>query len=277
MRTLTLSSGAVMPVLGLGTWRMGESVCQRPAEIAALKQGLTLGMTLIDTAEMYGEGGAEAVIAEAIADCRDFAFLVSKFYPHHATRKGVIAACERSLQRLKTDYLDLYLLHWRSSVPLSETLEALQSLKTAGKIRDFGVSNFDVDDMEEAFTLEEGKAIAVNQVLYNLNRRGIEWDLLPWCRDRSIPIMAYSPVEQGRLLNNATLKTIAQERCATPAQIAIAWLLHQENVIVIPKASSFEHLEQNRAALDIHWSLDELKQLDTAFPPPKKKVHLQIL
>jgi diketogulonate reductase-like aldo/keto reductase len=277
MRTLTLSSGAVMPVLGLGTWRMGESVSQRQTEIAALKQGLTLGMTLIDTAEMYGEGGAETVIAEAIANCRDAVFLVSKFYPHHATRQGVIAACDRSLQRLKTDYLDLYLLHWRSSVPLSETLEALQSLKTAGKIRDFGVSNFDTADMEEASALPQGNAIAVNQVLYNLSRRGIEWDLLPWCREHSIPIMAYSPIEQGRLLNNSTLKTIAQQRGVTPAQIAIAWLLHQENVIVIPKASSFEHLEQNRAALDIHWSLDELKQLDTAFPPPKKKVHLQIL
>lgn len=277
MRTLTLSSGAVMPVLGLGTWRMGESVRQRQAEIAALKQGLTLGMTLIDTAEMYGEGGAETVVAEAIADCRDSVFLVSKFYPHHATRKGVISACDRSLQRLKTDYLDLYLLHWRGSVPLSETLAALQSLKIAGKIRDFGVSNFDVDDMEEAFALEEGNAIAVNQVLYNLSRRGIEWDLLPWCRDRSIPIMAYSPVEQGRLLNNPTLQTIAQQRGVSAAQIAIAWLLHQENVIVIPKAVNLAHLEQNHAALNIQLSTTDIQELDAIFPPPFKKTSLQIL
>jgi diketogulonate reductase-like aldo/keto reductase len=277
MKSITLPSGNTMPVLGLGTWRMGESSSDRQTEVVALKYGLSLGMNLIDTAEMYGEGGAETVIAEAIADCRSAVFLVSKFYPHHATRQGVIAACDRSLQRLKTDYLDLYLLHWRSSVPLSETLAALQSLKIAGKIRDFGVSNFDVDDMEEAFALEEGNAIAVNQVLYNLSRRGIEWDLLPWCRDRSIPIMAYSPVEQGRLLNNPTLKTIAQQRGVSAAQIAIAWLLHQENIIVIPKAASLNHLDQNRAASEIHLSLDELRQLDTAFPPPFKKINLQML
>lgn len=277
MKTITLPSGAMMPVLGLGTWRMGESTSQRQTEVAALKHGLTLGMPLIDTAEMYGEGGAETVIAEAIANRRPKVFLVSKFYPHHATRRGVIAACERSLQRLKTDYLDLYLLHWRSSVPLSETLEALQSLRTAGKIRDFGVSNFDMDDIEEAIALPQGNAIAVNQVLYNLIRRGIEWDLLPWCRKHSIPIMAYSPVEQGRLLNNPTLKTIAQQRGVTPAQIAIAWLLHQENVIVIPKSATLAHLEQNRAALDISLNPDELKKLDTAFPPPSRKVSLQML
>jgi diketogulonate reductase-like aldo/keto reductase len=277
MKSIPLPSGGKVPTLGLGTWRMGESARNRQTEITALKYGLELGMTLIDTAEMYGEGGAETVIAEAIAACRASVFLVSKFYPHNATRKGVIAACDRSLGRLKTDYLDLYLLHWRSSVSLLETLDALESLKTAGKIRDYGVSNFDAADMEEAYALHQGKAIATNQVLYNLSRRGIEWDLLPWCREHRIPIMAYSPIEQGRLLKHPTLKAIAQQHGVTSAQIAIAWLLQQEGVIVIPKSSTLAHLEQNYAALDIQLSPEELQRLDDAFPPPRKPTPLQIL
>lgn len=266
-----------MPVLGLGTWRMGESAKLRQAEVKALQHGLELGMTLIDTAEMYGEGGAEEVVAEAIADRRQQVFLVSKVYPHNASRRSAIAACERSLQRLQTDYLDLYLLHWRGSIPLSETLDAFQRLKQAGKIRDYGVSNFDLDDIEAARTIAGGTAIAVNQVLYNLMRRGIEWDLLPWCRQHQMPIMAYSPVEQGRLLQQRPLQTIAQRRGVTPAQVAIAWLLQQENVIVIPKASSMAHVEQNRAALDLHLSANELEQLDAAFPPPAAPVPLEML
>lgn len=277
MRTIRLPSGQAIPALGLGTWRMGESAKQRSTEVAALRHGLDLGMTLIDTAEMYGEGGAEEVIAEVIADRRSQVFLVSKVYPHNASRRSAIAACERSLKRLRTDYLDLYLLHWRGSVPLAETLEAFQQLKQAGKIRDYGVSNFDVDDMEEARTLEGGSAIATNQVLYNLMRRGIEWDLLPWCRQHNIPIMAYSPVEQGRLLQQPALKTIAQQRQVTPAQIAIAWLLHQQDVVVIPKASTIAHVEQNRAATDLQLTPDELQTLDTAFPPPQKPVPLETL
>lgn len=266
-----------MPVLGLGTWRMGESAKLRQAEVKALQHGVDLGMTLIDTAEMYGEGGAEEVIAEAIADRRQQVFLVSKVYPHNASRRSAIAACERSLQRLQTDYLDLYLLHWRGAIPLSETLEAFQRLKQAGKIRDYGVSNFDIDDMEAARTIAGGTAIATNQVLYNLMRRGIEWDLLPWCRQHQMPIMAYSPVEQGRLLQQRPLQTIAQQRGTTPAQVAIAWLLQQENVIVIPKASSTAHVEQNRAALDLHLTADELKRLDATFPPPATPVPLEML
>lgn len=279
MKSIPLPSGGKVPTLGLGTWRMGESARNRQTEINALKYGLELGMTLIDTAEMYGEGGAETVIAEAIAACacRASVFLVSKFYPHNATRKGVLAACDRSLGRLKTDYLDLYLLHWRSSVSLLETLDALESLKTAGKIRDYGVSNFDAADMEEAYALHQGKAIATNQVLYNLSRRGIEWDLLPWCREHRIPIMAYSPIEQGRLLKHPTLKAIAQQHGVTSAQIAIAWLLQQEGVIVIPKSSTLAHLEQNYAALDIQLSPEELQRLDDAFPPPSKPTPLQML
>ena len=256
---------------------MGESPSQRSTEIAALQRGIDLGLTLIDTAEMYGEGGAEEVVAEAIAGRRDTVFLVSKFYPYNATRQKTVAACERSLKRLKTDVIDLYLLHWRGSVPLSETLDALNSLKLAGKIRQFGVSNFDTQDMEEALSLTYGNEIAVNQVLYNLGRRGIEWSLLPWCRDHQIPIMAYSPIEQGRLLDNKILKTIAAAKKATPAQIAIAWLLHQEQICVIPKASTLNHVEQNRAALDLQLSSADLDQLNVAFPAPNKPTALQML
>jgi diketogulonate reductase-like aldo/keto reductase len=277
MNTIALPSGQHIPTLGMGTWRMGESTQQRQKEIAALRHGLDLGMTLIDTAEMYAEGGAEIVIAEAIAHCRASVFLVSKVYPHNATRQGTIAACDRSLKRLKTDYLDLYLLHWRGSVPLVETLEALQALKQAGKIREFGVSNFDTDDMEEAFALKDGGEIATNQVLYNLSRRGVEWDLLPWCRQHRIPVMAYSPIEQGRLLKNQALQAIAQQKGVTAAQIVIAWLLHQEDVIVIPKSSSIEHVEQNYAALDLQLSAVDLETLDAAFPPPSQRVSLEML
>jgi diketogulonate reductase-like aldo/keto reductase len=277
MKTIALPSGQLIPTLGMGTWRIGESAHQRQDEIAALRHGLDLGMTLIDTAEMYGEGGAEIVIAEAIAHCRPSVFLVSKVYPHNATRQGTIAACDRSLKRLKTDYLDLYLLHWRGSVPLVETLEALQGLKQVGKIREFGVSNFDADDMEEVFALKEGGAIATNQVLYNLSRRGVEWDLLPWCRQHRIPVMAYSPVEQGRLLKNSALQAIAQQRGGTAAQIAIAWLLQQEQVIVIPKSSSIKHIEQNYAALNLELSAADLEALDAAFPPPSERVSLEML
>nr|WP_242047539.1 aldo/keto reductase [Coleofasciculus sp. FACHB-SPT36] len=261
----------------MGTWQMGENARNRQSEIDALRHGLDLGLTLIDTAEMYGEGGAEEVIAQAIASRRAEVFLVSKVYPHNASKRGTIAACERSLQRLKTDYLDLYLLHWRGSVPLAETLEAFQILQKSGKIRSYGVSNFDVEDMEEAFGLKDGKGIATNQVLYNLMRRGIEWNLLPWCRQQGIPIMAYSPIEQGRLLNNRTLKAIAGERGVTAAQVAIAWLLHQDNVIVIPKSSRIDHVEQNYAALNLKLSADELASLDAAFPPPTKPVSLEML
>lgn len=277
VRTLKLPSGQLIPILGMGTWQMGEKARNRQSEIDALRHGLDLGLTLIDTAEMYGEGGAEEVIAQAIANRRAEVFLVSKVYPHNASKRGTITACERSLQRLKTDYLDLYLLHWRGKVPLAETLEAFGTLQQSGKIRSYGVSNFDAEDMEEAIGLKDGKGIATNQVLYNLMRRGIEWNLLPWCRQQGIPIMAYSPIEQGRLLNNRTLKMIAQQREVTAAQVAIAWLLHQENVIVIPKSSRIDHVEQNYAALNLKLSAEELAALDAAFPPPTKLVPLEML
>lgn len=277
MRNLELPSGQFIPVLGMGTWRMGENARNRQSEIDALRHGLDLGLSLIDTAEMYGEGGAEEVIAQVLTNRRESVFLVSKVYPHHASKQGAIAACERSLKRLKTDYLDLYLLHWRGSIPLTETLEAFQTLQQAGKIRSYGVSNFDVEDMQEASQLKGGKEIVTNQVLYNLTRRGIEWDLLPWCQQQNIPIMAYSPIEQGRLLNHRTLNGIAQERGVTAAQVALAWVLHQENVMVIPKSSRIDHIELNYAALNLKLSADELAALDAAFPPPTKAVPLETI
>jgi diketogulonate reductase-like aldo/keto reductase len=255
---------------------MGEDRAKRQAEITALRLGLDLQMSLIDTAEMYGEGGAEEVIAEAIGGRRAQVFLVSKVYPHNATRQGVVEACGRSLRRLKTDYLDLYLLHWRGSVPLAETLEGFQSLKRAGKIRDYGVSNFDQVDMEKASALPGGGKIAANQVLYNLRRRGIEWDLLPWCRDHGIPVMAYTPIEQGAILDHLQLKRLASRHGATPAQVALAWLLRQEGVVVIPKAGNAEHVRENRAALDLTLADQDLAELDRAFPPPRKKMALAV-
>ncbi len=277
MRSVRLPSGVTTPALGQGTWGMGEDRAHRREEVAALRLGLDLGMTLIDTAEMYGEGGAEEVIAEAVAGRRYEVFLVSKFYPNHASRKGVVQACERSLRRLKTDRIDLYLLHWRGSTPLVETLEALQSLRTAGKIRDYGVSNLDHADMAEAFSLPGGKDIATDQVLYNLSRRGVEWDLLPWCRERSIPVMAYSPIEQGRILRNSGLVSVAGRHSATPAQIALAWLLRQPDLIVIPKAANNEHVRENRAAANVALTDADLKDLDKAFPPPVRKAPLAML
>jgi diketogulonate reductase-like aldo/keto reductase len=259
---------------------MGENPANWQTEIAALRLGLDLGMSLIDTAEMYGDGAAEELIREAIAGLRTDVFLVSKVLPQHATLRGTIEACGRSLQRLGTDYLDLYLLHWRGAVPLAETLEAFQLLKRAGKILDYGVSNFDVEDMEEASALPFGKEVVTDQVLYNLAHRGIEWDLLPWCRERRIPIMAYSPIEHSRdeqkgMLDNPQLKLIALQHDATPAQIALAWLL-QRDVVAIPKASRPEHVKENRAALDIKLTEDDFTKLDWAFPPPRKKVPLEV-
>ncbi len=283
VRTTLLPSQRDIPVLGQGTWRMGEDPSRRQSEVAALRLGLDLGMTLIDTAEMYAEGGAEEVVGEAIQDRpRAEVYLVSKVYPHSATLAGAPDACGRSLRRLKVDYIDLYLLHWREDVPLSETLEAFELLKDDEKIREYGVSNFDVRDMEEAYALPGGDEIGTNQVLYNLEHRGMEWDLLPWCRERGIPIMAYSPVghkpaDQKRLFNHPTIKTIASRHNATPAQICLAWVLREPDVIVIPKASQPQHIRENRAALDIQLTDQDLKELDQAFPRPDRKIPLEVL
>jgi diketogulonate reductase-like aldo/keto reductase len=278
VRTTTLPSGEAVPVLGQGTWHMGENSRRHAEEVAALKLGIDLGMTLIDTAEMYGSGGAEAVVADAIAGQRDKLFIVSKVLPSNASRRGVETACEKSLKRLRIEAMDLYLLHWRGSVPLAETVEAFEALKAAGKIRHWGVSNFDVDDMQELEGLAAGKAVQTNQVLYNPRHRGIEHDLVPWCRKRRIPIMAYSPVGQGgALLRNPALQDLAKKRGVTPAQIVLAWSIRQDGVITIPKATQPQHVRENRAAADLTLSADELAELDRLFPPPARKQPLEII
>ncbi|ESW64291.1 hypothetical protein X769_15395 [Mesorhizobium sp. LSJC268A00] len=277
IRATTLPSGEAVQVLGQGTWKMGEDSRRRAGEVNALKLGLDLGITLIDTAEMYASGGAEEVVAEAIAGRRDELFLVSKVLPSNASRAGVARACENSLKRLRTDRIDLYLLHWPGSVPLSETVEAFEALKEAGKIRHWGVSNFDTDEMEELTGLSSGNHVQTNQVLYNLSRRGPEFDLAPWSRQRGIPLMAYSPVEQGALARNSRLETIAARHNATAAQIALAWVMAQPGVIAIPKASSQEHVRQNVAALDIELTAEDLAELDRAFPPPTRKRGLEMI
>jgi len=277
MRKTTLPSGEEVPVLGQGTWGFGEIPASRANEIGTLRFGIDLGMTLIDTAEMYGDGAAEEVVGEAIEGRRNDTFIVDKVLPQNATRKGTAAACERSLRRLKTDRIDLYLLHWRGTVPLAETLAGFDDLVRAGKIRYWGVSNFDVPDMQKVAALAGGTAVASNQVLYNLTRRGIEYDLMPWSTQRTMPIMAYSPLEQGRLMEAPEIGRIAAAHAATPAQIALAWVLRNESLIAIPKASTRGHVEQNRTALDIHLTPAELAVLDRAFPPPGRKMPLEMI
>ena len=276
MQTVTLKSGDKVPVLGLGTWRMGERRSERAAEVAAIRLGLELGITLIDTAEMYGDGGAEEAIAEAIAGRRDNLFIVSKVYPHNASRAGTVAACERSLKRLRTDRLDLYLLHWRGSEPLADTVAAFERLKAGGKIRNWGVSNFDTGDMKELAGLPKGVGCASNQVLYHLGSRGIEWQLLDTCRKANVMVMAYSPLGQGPLLRKPALKKIADKHGVDHAAIALAWVLRQPGVVAIPKAVRPEHVRANMQALDVKLDADDLKALDTAFPPPQRATPLDM-
>ena len=277
VRSTKLPSGEAVPVLGQGTWGMAEGKHPRTDEIQALRLGLDLGMTLIDTAEMYAGGGAERLVGEAIAERREEVFLVSKVLPTHASREGTIAACERSLKRLRTDRMDLYLLHWPGSVPLQETVEGFDALVHAGKIRYWGVSNFDIRDMAELDEVAGAGNVATDQVLYNLTRRGIEFDLLPWCRERGIPIMAYSPIAQGRVLGHPEVQRIAKLHKATPAQVALAWVLRQNDVIAIPRAGVPEHVRENRAALDLRLSKQDLEALDRAFPPPARPQSLETL
>jgi diketogulonate reductase-like aldo/keto reductase len=277
MKLIALPSGESVSALGIGTWRYGEDSTERSDEIATLRLALDLGVTLIDTAEMYGEGRSERIIGEAIAGRRDQAFLVSKVYPHNATRKGTIAACERSLRRLGIDVLDLYLLHWRGSVPLAETMDAFQILQQAGKIRCYGVSNLDLDDMRELWEQPGGQNVQTNQLLYNLSRRGIEFDLLPWLREQTIPVMAYSPIEQAVLVKNSKLIDFARRHGMTPAQAALAWLLAQDGIIAIPKTSHAERLRENVGALEHPLGEEQLAELDRLFPAPTGPGRLEML
>lgn len=277
MRYVTLKSGQTVPALGLGTWHMGEKRGRRADEVKALQLGLDLGLTLIDTAEMYGEGGAEEVVAEAIAGRRDEVFLVSKVYPHNASRRGAISACERSLKRLKTDRIDLYLLHWRGSVPLRETVAAFEQLRTEGRIRAWGVSNFDASDMAEVTREREGNNCTANQVLYNLRSRGIEWDLLAACRRKQVMVMAYTPLGQGALLRDKPLVRVAAKHGVDPAAIALAWTMRHPDVVAIPKASGLEHVKANAKALDVALDADDLAALDAAYPPPRTAGPLEML
>jgi diketogulonate reductase-like aldo/keto reductase len=277
MPTVTLNSGRTVPALGIGTWKMGEDAHHRADEIKSLRTAIDLGMTLIDTAEMYGEGASEELVGEAIAGRRDEVFLVSKVYPWNASRQGVIDACTRSLQRLGTETLDLYLLHWRGQHPLAETVAGLQALKAEGRIGAWGVSNFDVDDMEELMAVPGGSDCAANQVLYNLSRRGIEYDLLPWCQERGVAVMAYSPIEQGQLLRHPELIRIAKVYQATPAQVALAFVLEREQMIAIPKTGTPARVAENLGAIDLDISDEDWAVLDRAFAPPAKKQPLDML
>jgi diketogulonate reductase-like aldo/keto reductase len=275
--TTQLPSGELIPVLGQGTWYMGEDPSRRADEVTALRTGIDLGLTLIDTAEMYADGGAEEVVGAAIAGRRDEVFIVSKVLPSRASTTGVVSAAHESPRRLATDYLDLYLLHWRGRIPLAETLAGLAQLQAAGTIRHWGVSNFDVRDLEELVTLPGGEDVQVNQVLYNLSRRGPEFDLLPWSTQRGIVTMAYSPIEQGRLLTHPAIRQVAERHAATPAQIALAWVVRQPVVNAIPKAGSSAHVHENKAALDIELNAQDLSELDAAFAPPVRKQPLEML
>jgi len=277
MPQITLPDGESVPAYGQGTWHMGENRGRRAEEVAALKLGIELGITLIDTAEMYGNGVAEEIVAEAIKGRRDKLFIVSKVLPYNSSQKGTIEACERSLKRLKTDRIDLYLLHWRGSHPFAETLAGFERLQRDGKIRHHGVSNFDRGDMEEWTRLDGGKAVASNQILYNLTRRGPEFDLIRWCRQKTISIMAYSPIEQGRMLGHKALGEVATRHGAAPAQVALAWLLRQDGMMVIPKASRQQHVRENLGALDLKLTDQDLADLDRAFPPPKRQTSLGML
>jgi diketogulonate reductase-like aldo/keto reductase len=284
----TLPDQTTKPRFGVGTWNMGERASSAAQEVEALQAAIERGVTLIDTAEMYADGGAERIIAQAIANAaraantsaasvRERLYIVSKVYPHNASKKGIPAACERSLKRLGTDYIDCYLLHWRGEHPLQETVDAFEALKAEGKIRAWGVSNFDTDDMRELVAVSGGANVVTNQVLYNLSRRGVEFDLLPWQRERGITTMAYSPIEQARLLSSSKLQAIARDVGATPAQLAIAWLMREPDVIVIPKTSHVDRLQENLGALELKLDGDTLSALDDAFPPPKRRSPLQML
>jgi diketogulonate reductase-like aldo/keto reductase len=276
-RTVTLPRGATVPRLGMGTWYLGEDPDGRDIQLSALRTGIEIGLTLIDTAEMYGDGAAEELVGKAVAGRRDDVFLVSKVLPHHATREGTAKACQDSLRRLGTDHLDMYLLHWRGPVPLAEVVDAMEALVHAGLIACWGVSNFDAPDVDELVAVPGGDHVQTDQVLYNLARRGPEYDLVPMCRELGMPLMAYSPVDHGRLLEQPAVRRMAADKGVTPAQLAIAWVLRLPDVFAVAKASTRAHVIENRAAMEIGFSQDELDELDRIFPPPMAKVSLEVL
>jgi len=280
-KTVALPTGESVPALGLGTWQMGNVESKAGAEIAAIRHAIDTGWRLFDTAEMYGEGGAETVLGRAIADAlranavrREDLVVVSKVYPHHATRKEMPLACARSRERLGLDRIDLYLLHWQSDTPIDETVDAFEALKSDGAITHWGVSNFDLDDLRELEGIATPKhrvACATNQVYYALDERGIEFSLVPYQRSLRMPTMAYCPLGGGKLVRDETLAAIGAARGASAAQVALAWLLTRPDVIAIPKAADPRHLDDNRAALDIELTAEELDAIDEAFPPPTRK------
>ena len=277
MPTVRLPDEAAVPALGMGTWHMGEDPARRRREVDALRLGIELGMTLIDTAEMYGDGGAEEVVGEAIADRRDDVFIVSKVYPHNASARGAIAACERSLRRLRTDRIDCYLLHWRGRIPISETVDAFEQLCASGKIARWGVSNFDVEHLQQLAKVNAGDHCATDQVLYNVGERAADWRLLAWCGNHAMPAMAYSPVGQGALLRDPALRKIARAAQLTPSQLALAWTLRHPHVIAIPKSDNPRHLRENRAAAGIRLDQATLQAIDSAFPPPRRATRLSVI
>jgi diketogulonate reductase-like aldo/keto reductase len=277
MKRITLPCGEQVPALGQGTWCMGDDSARRKEELATLQRGIDLGLTLIDTAVMYGEGASEELVGEAIRGRRSEVFVVTKVYPHNASRRAMPAACENSLRRLGIEAIDLYLLHWSGSVPIGETVQAFEALQREGRIRHWGVSNLDADQMQELWKEPGGRAAQTDQVLYNLTRRGVEWDLLPWLRERRVPAMAYSPIEQGRLLRQRGLGAFAREHGMTPSQAALAWLLAQEGVIAIPKTGHRERVEENAAAARLQLSPAQLQQLDSLFEPPEGPSPLEML
>ena len=277
IRAVSLPNGTNVPALGMGTWYLGEDPDQHDIQLSALRTGIEIGLTLIDTAEMYGDGAAEELVGKAVTGRRDDVFLVSKVLPSNATRRGTVEACRRSLRRLGTDHLDMYLLHWRGRVPLAETVAAFEELVQDGSIGCWGVSNFDAPDLDELLALPGGNRGQTDQVLYNLARRGPEYDLVPMCHQLGMPLMAYSPVDHGSLLEHPAVRDMAGNKGVTPAQLAIAWVLRLPSVFAVAKASTRAHVMENRAALEISFSEAELDQLDRMFPPPFGKVPLEIL
>ena len=281
MNSVTLPDGSLLPALGLGTWRMGESARSRDAEVAAVRLAIDIGYRVIDTAEMYGEGGAEEVVGEAVAQAvragtvtREQLFIVSKVYPHNANRQGVVAACERSLKRLALDHIDLYLLHWPGPHPLRDTVAGFEALRQRGSIRHWGVSNFDTDEMDALIAVPAGDRCAANQVYYSLSARGVEFDLLPWQRERAMPLMAYCPLDRGGLVADPALQAVAKRHAATASQIALAALMAQAGVMVIPKAVREAHLRENLAAAALRLTAADLAEIDVRFPAPRRKLPL---